>query len=242
MPHQSTSHSSNESLQKTQYIAIIEEPHASSSNSMPKVELIVADRQHVPLADSELPENMTAGFTQISSRTKPVVRHRGADAHDLSPSPPNFLTLPLRPPVQPARTAVGVSCHGPDYFNDSIVAPHPPTVSLPASVPSLPMPLHHDIPDNLPTCLNFNHISTLRVVTTPPILTHTEINGGAEVPGDATSPPASTLLSPVPSHSCGSSPKHLHRSNSNHDYGPAPLRLIRHQCSRVTQRCRPDFV
>lgn len=107
MPHQSTSFSSYESLQNTQHIAI-EEPYASSSNSMPKVEPIVADRQHVLLTDSELPENTTTGFKQTSSRTKPVVRHHGADAYDLSPFPPNFLILPLRAPVQPAHTAVGV--------------------------------------------------------------------------------------------------------------------------------------
>jgi len=96
-----------------------------------------------------------------------------------------------------------------------------PTVSLSESVPSPPMPLHRDIPDNLPTCLDFNHISTPRVVTSSPTLIHTKINRGAEAPGDSTSPTASTLLSPVPSHSCGSSPKHLHGLNSNYDYGPA---------------------
>lgn len=90
---------------------------------MPPVEPRVADRQHVPLADSELPENTTTGFKRTSSRTKPVVRHCGANAYDLSPSPPNFLILPLRPPVQPTRTAVGVKCHRLDGVIDSIVAP-----------------------------------------------------------------------------------------------------------------------
>ncbi|EDR13098.1 uncharacterized protein LACBIDRAFT_322537 [Laccaria bicolor S238N-H82] len=117
-PHQSTC---NESLQKTQHIAI-EKPHASSSNSMLKVEPIVADRQHVPLADSELPENTTAGFKETSARTKPVVRHRGADIHGLSPSPPNISTSSLRSPAQPARTAVGSSCHRPDNINDPVLA------------------------------------------------------------------------------------------------------------------------
>ena len=95
------------------------------------------------------------------------------------------------------------------------------TVSLFESVPSPPMPLHRDISDNLPTCLNFNHFSTPRVVTTSPTLTHTEINGGAEVPGVSTSLPASTFLSPVPSGSYGSAPKHLYGLDSNHGYGPA---------------------
>ena len=49
-----------------------------------------------------------------------------------------------------------------------------------------------------------HHISTPIVVTISPTLTLNEINGGAEVPRDSTSPPASTLLSPVPSHTCGS--------------------------------------
>ena len=42
------------------------------------------------------------------------------------------------------------------------------------------------------------------VVTISPTLTLNEIKGGAEVPRDSTSPPASTLLSLVSSHSCGS--------------------------------------
>ena len=142
MPHQSTSFSSYESLQNTQHIAI-EEPYASSSNSMPKVEPIVADRQHVLLTDSELPENTTTGFKQTSSRTKPVVRHHGADAYDLSPSPPNFLILPLRAPVQPAHTAVGVSCYRPHGVIDSIVSPYAPSNSsrFPPSQP----PVHSQL-------------------------------------------------------------------------------------------------
>ena len=305
---------------------------------MSKVEPIVADRQHVPLADSELPENTTAGFKHTSSRTKPVVRHRGTDIHDLSPSPPNFLTSPPRPPAQPAPTAVGSSCHRPDNINDPalaqptgrpgnfkatrsgnsnlplgtrrpvcdqegtvlsqglpqppyaarsqrpIASPHvglhqpnatlqpptaapavsqrpttdqlqtdsqsailtggvqrqtgnledvsgtsrrsQPTISISESVPSPPLPLHRDIPDSSTTCLNCNHILSSRVVTTSPTLmptlTRPETNGGAEVLGDSTSPPASTLLSPVPSHLRASAPKHLHGLNSNHGSASSP--------------------
>ena len=235
MPHQSSSLSSYESLQNTQHIAI-EEPHASS--------------------------NTTTGFKQTSSRTKPVVRHYGADAYDLSPSPPNFLILPLRAPVQPAHTAVGVSCYRPDGIIDSIVAPYAPSNSsrFPPSQP----PVHSQLsiasphvgphqpkatlqrPTAVSQCPTTNQLQTdsqsailtggdlrqtgnledvsvtLRssqltvslsdyvhyisapiVVTISPTLTLNEIKGGAEVPRDSTSP-ASTLLSPVPSHTCGS--------------------------------------
>ena len=304
---------------------------------MSKVEPTVTNRQHVPLADSELPENTTAGFKQTSSRTNPVVRHRGTDIHNLSPSPPNFLTSPLRPPAQPARTAVGSSCHRPDNINDPVLAqpadrpghfkttrsdnsnrplgtrrsvcdqegtvlsqgrpqlpaarsqlpiasphvgPHQPkatlqppttapavshrpttdelqtdsqsavltggvqrqtgnledahitsrrsqpTVSPSGSVPSPLLPLHRDIPDSSTTCLNCNYVPSLRVVSTSPTpmptLMRPETNGGAEALGDLTSPPASTVLPPVPSHFRGAAPKQLHGSNSNHDPASSP--------------------
>lgn len=258
MPHQSTLHSSNESLQNTQHITV-QEPHPSSSNSMPTVEPIVADRQHVPLADSELSENTTAGFEQTSSHTwrhafdsivapylpsissrfppQPSAVHSQpsiASPHVGPHQPKATLQLPTAAPaVSQCPTTNQLQTNSQSAVLTGSVLPQignledvsaasrssQPTGSLSESVPSPPMPLHLDIPDNLLTCLNSNHILTTRAVTTSPTLTHPEINR-SEVPGGSTSPPASILFSPVPSHSCASAPKHLHGLNSNYDYGP----------------------